>query len=85
MNKDQAYHQIALACLKTLRSTAADKQDSVTALHEAIDAAFQEQFALILAELEDQRTRLMLIENLNPEQHGLEDAQQIAARQTQPH
>ncbi|MGB1091057.1 MAG: hypothetical protein ACPGYX_02950 [Oceanobacter sp.] len=78
MNKDKAYHQIALSCLKTLRATSADKNDAVAELHGAIDKAFQEQFALVLAELEDCQNRLMLINALNPSKHSLTDAQQIA-------
>lgn len=80
MNKDQTYHQIALACLKTLRepqNAAADNQ--VENLYKAIDEAFESQMALLLAELEEQRQRLNLIQSLDPKQHSLEDAQAIAA------
>lgn len=85
MNKDQAYHQIALACLKTLRNTAASKDDAVAELHAAIDVAFQQQFALLLGELNDCRDRLSRIESLDPDQDTLFDAQIIAARQGKAH
>lgn len=78
MNKDQAYHQIALACLKTLRNAnSAEAKDQVTELYEAIDQGFQGQFALVMAELEDAKQRLSLINQLDPKQHSLADAQAI--------
>jgi len=78
LNKDQAYHQIALACLKTLRAgNAASTEDTATALYGAIDEAFQQQFALVLAELEDSQARLNAIKHLDPAQHSLADAHQI--------
>lgn len=78
MNKDQAYHQIALACLKTLRAGgSASTEDTATALYSAIDDAFQQQFALVLAELEDSQARLTAIKNLDPARHTLDDAHQI--------
>jgi len=78
VNKDQAYHQIALACLKSLRDnpTAASK-DKAQELFDTIDQAFQSQFALVLAELEDAKQRLALIDQLDPQQHSLADAQAI--------
>lgn len=85
MNKDKAYHQIALACLKTLRNTAASRDDAVSELHQAIDVAFQQQFALLLSELNDYRDRLKHIEALDPEQHTLADAQEIAGRKGKAH
>ncbi|WP_221796877.1 hypothetical protein [Oceanobacter mangrovi] len=78
MNKDQAYHQIALACLKTLRNTNASSSDAVTELYDTIDAAFQQQFALLLAELEENRDRLNRICELDPNTCTLADAQAIA-------
>ncbi len=79
MNKDQAYHQIALACLKTLRSgKAASNEDTAKSLYDAIDNAFEQQFSLVLTELEDNRTRLNAIAQLDPERHTLADAQSIA-------
>ena len=78
MNKDQAYHQIALACLKTLREGGnASSQDQVKVLYDTIDSAFQSQFALILAELEDAKHRLNLIAALDPAHDSLSDAQDI--------
>mgnify|MGYP006943313357 CR=1 FL=1 len=85
LNKEKAYHQIALACLKTLRNTAASRDDAVAELHQAIDSAFQQQFALLLSELNDYRDRLKLIESLDPEQHSLADAQAIAVRKGKAH
>ena len=80
MNKDQAYHQIALACLKTLReSTSANNKDQAQELYEAIDQGFQSQFALVIAELEDAKQRLNLINQLDPKRHSLDDAQAIAS------
>lgn len=78
MNKDQAYHQIALACLKTLRNgNAASNEDTAKALYDAIDAAFEQQFALVLTELEDSQARLNAIKQLDPNRHSLADALQI--------
>jgi len=78
VNKDQAYHQIALACLKTLRNTNASSDDAVAELYGAIDEAFQGQFALLLTELEENRERLNRICELDPNSHTLADAQAIA-------
>jgi len=78
VNKDQACHQIALACLKTLREGRnAASEDQVKALYEAIDGAFQSQFSLVIAELEDAKERLNLIAGLDPARHSLSDAQDI--------
>lgn len=78
MNKDQAYHQIALACLKTLReSNAGESKDAAQELYDTIDQAFQGQFALVLAELEDSKQRLNLINQLDPQRHSVADAQAI--------
>tara|TARA_Y100001949_G_scaffold176530_1_gene190136 strand:+ start:3432 stop:3692 length:261 start_codon:yes stop_codon:yes gene_type:complete len=78
LNKDQAYHQIALACLKTLRSgNAASNEDTAKALYESIDAAFEQQFALVLAELQDSQARLNAIKHLDPNRHSLADALEI--------
>jgi len=79
VNKDQAYHQIALACLKALRNSgAASAEDPVKQLYAVIDQAFEQQFTLLLTELEDCKERLSAIEQLNPERHTLADAQAIA-------
>lgn len=80
MNKDQAYHQIALACLKTLRqSNAAEAADQAQELYRTIDQAFEGQFAQVMAELEDAKQRLSLISQLDPARHSLTDAQDIIA------
>ncbi|KZZ46276.1 MAG: hypothetical protein MK185_01975 [Saccharospirillaceae bacterium] len=86
MNKDQAYHQIALACLKSLReSNAANSKDQAQELYDAIDEGFQNQFALVMAELEDAKQRLSLINQLDPKQHSLADAQAIINAQGTAH
>lgn len=86
MNRDQAYHQIALACLKALKTpSAAAAEDPVKALYDVIDQAFEQQFALMLAELDDCRTRLSHISSLDPARHTLADAQVIAAHQGTAH
>ncbi len=78
MNKDQAYHQIALACLKALRTPAgASVEDPVKELYSVIDNAFESQFALLVAELEDSKRRLSQIQQLDPQRHTLADAQAI--------
>ncbi|MEQ3693926.1 MAG: hypothetical protein ABNH15_02360 [Alcanivorax sp.] len=78
MNKDQLYHQIAVTCLKTLREGSnAEAGDQVKALYDAIDTAFQSQFALLVTELEDAKERLNHIAALDPERHTLRDAQII--------
>ena len=75
MNKDQAYHQIALACLKALRTPAgASAEDPVKELYSVIDNAFESQF---VAELEDSKHRLNQIQQLDPQRHTLADAQAI--------
>ena len=85
MNKDQIYHQIALASLKTLRQTNADSQDQVKALYEAIDVAFESQFTLLVTELEDAKARLNQIAALDPAQHSLKDAQAIISQSGTAH
>lgn len=78
MNKDQLYHQIAVTCLKTLREgKSAEAEDQVKALYDAIDTAFQSQFALLVTELDDARERLNHIAALDPDRHSLKDAQII--------
>jgi len=80
VNKDQMYHNIALACLKTLREGGnAEAEDKVKVLYNAIDEAFESQFALMVAELEDARARLTHIAALDPAHHSLDDAQAIAS------
>lgn len=86
MNKDKAYHQIALACLKTLRTpTNASAQDPTAALFKSIDEAFSAQYDLLLTELADYQARLNAIAALDPTQHKLADAQAIATAKTQHH
>ena len=86
MNKDQAYHQIALACLKALKDPKeASAEDPVKNLYAVIDEAFEQQFALLLAELEDCKQRLSAIDQLNPERHTLADAQAISGSQGTAH
>ncbi|MFK4752291.1 MULTISPECIES: hypothetical protein [Oceanospirillaceae] len=85
MNKDQAYHQIALACLKSLRNTSASSSDAVSELYSTIDEAFQQQFALMLTELEDNRERLNRICELDPGINTLADAQAIALNRGTSH
>ncbi len=86
MNKDQAYHQIALACLKALRNpNAAEAEDQIQMLYKVIDQAFEQQFALVLAELEDCKARLSQIESLDPAHNTLADAQAIASHQGTAH
>lgn len=78
MNKDKAYHQIALACLKTLQEgKGSSSEDQIKSLYEAIDQGFQTQFKLVLTELDDAKARLNYISRLDPEQHNLADAQAI--------
>lgn len=86
MNKDQAYHQIALACLKALRTPAGTAaEDPAQALYNVIDDAFSRQCALLLAELDDCRARLNAVAALDPQRHSLADAQAIAAKQDLSH
>lgn len=86
MNKDKAYHQIALACLKTLRTNPSVTATSpAKALYEAIDEAFSQQCALLLMELEDSQERLNAISALNEQRHSLADAQAIANKKAQAH
>lgn len=86
MNKDKAYHQIALACLKTLRTNPSITATSpAKALYDAIDEAFSQQCALLLMELEDSQQRLNAISALNDQRHNLADAKAIAKNKTQTH
>lgn len=86
MNKDQAYHQIALACLKTLRQpNAAEAENAVQNLYSVIDQAFEQQFALLMAEFEDCKRRLELISGLDDAHHSLLDAQHLARSSGQAH
>ena len=85
MNKDQTYHQIALACLKTLRSpNNAAAQDPSKALYHSIDQAFEQQYALLLAELADCQERLNAICALETTK-SLADAQAIASHKAVRH
>ncbi len=86
MNKDQIYHRIALACLKTLRDgNNTGSQDQIKALYEAIDKGFEEQFSLLVQELDETKARLDAIARLNPEKHNLEDARAIIFQQKISH
>ncbi|MAK92123.1 MAG: hypothetical protein CMI08_01470 [Oceanospirillaceae bacterium] len=86
MNKDQAYHQIALACLKALKDPkAASAEDPVKNLYSVIDQAFEQQFALLLAELDDCKQRLNAIDQLDPKRNSLADAQVIATAKGTAH
>lgn len=86
MNKDKAYHQIALACLKALRApSSSTAEDPAAALYDVIDDAFSRQTALLMAELEDYRRRLDTIAALDPQRHSLTDAQVIARPQKASH
>ena len=86
MNKDQIYHKIALACLKTLREgKSANSQDQVKDLYDAIDKGFEEQFSLLVQELDETKARLDAIARLNPEKHNLEDARAIIFQQKISH
>lgn len=86
MNKDSIYHQIALACLRTLKSdNNVNKEEQIVNLYQAIDQAFQEQTALVLAELSQAEARLKSISDLSPEHHDLADAQTIARAQQIAH
>ena len=86
MTKDQMYHNIALACLKTLREGgSAEADDKVKALYTAIDEAFESQFSLLVAELEDARGRLTQISALDTSRHSLADAQLIAGAEGTAH
>lgn len=86
MNKDQAYHQIALACLKALRSPSnSTAENPAENLYKVIDQAFNEQFTLLLMELEEAQTRLKAIAALDASTHSLADAQHLATITTRPH
>lgn len=86
MNKDQAYHQIALACLKALKTPAnVANEDPVKSLYEVIDQAFEQQFALLMVELESNRERLNQIAALDPAHHSLADAIAIARQNSTAH
>ncbi|WP_430461903.1 hypothetical protein ACQUQU_03685 [Thalassolituus sp. LLYu03] len=86
MNKDQAYHQIALACLKALKTpTNVANEDPVSALYQVIDTAFEQQFALMMAELESTRHSLNQIAELDPAHDTLADAQRIARQNGTAH
>lgn len=85
MNKDQLYHQIALACLKTLRQgQGAAAEDQIQALYQSIDDAFEQQTHLLMVELADAKQRLHTIATLDP-QHTLTDAQLIAQDDSTAH
>lgn len=86
MNKDKAYHQIALACLKALRENpSVSAKSPAKMLYNAIDEAFSQQSALLLMELEDCQQRLKAISALNDQQHNLADAQSIANNKVLTH
>lgn len=86
MNKDNAYHQIALACLKALRTNPnISASNPAKELYDAIDEAFSKQCALLLMELEDSQQRLKAISALNAQQHTLADAQAIANNKSLTH
>jgi len=85
VKKEKLYHQIAHACLQVLKTPKADNKEQVKAVYDAIDLAFQSQFALLSSELEDCKQRLQLIENLDETEHNLQDAQQIARQDSAKH
>lgn len=85
MNKDKLYHQIALACLKTLREgQGGETEDHIQALYQSIDDAFEQQAHLLMVELADAKQRLHTIAHLD-DQHTLEDARVIAGGDTTSH
>lgn len=84
MNKDQAYHQIALACLKALRSTPS-AADPTAVVYQAIDQAFASQYSLLVTELEEAHQRLNAIAALDETRHNLSDAKAIATRHLHTH
>lgn len=85
--KEKLYHQIALACLKALKGAqnGADSKDQIREVYEAIDIAFNEQFALLAHEVDDQKQRLDAIALLDPEQHQLVDAIALAKSNSAAH
>lgn len=86
MNKDQIYHRIALACLKTLRDGKnTGSEDQVKSLYDAIDQGFEDQFSLLVQELDETKARLDAIARLNPEKHTLDDAHAIIFQQKISH
>lgn len=86
MNKEAMYHQIALACLKTLNSTPTDdKQALIQALYEQIDQAFSQQFSLVLDELASRSAQLESIAQLQDGQHTLSDAIALAKNAQNAH
>lgn len=86
MNKDQAYHQIALACLKALRNpSSTTAENPAENLYQVIDQAFNEQFTLLLMELEDAQARLKAIAALDANKHTLSDAQALITKKSRPH
>lgn len=85
MKKEKLYHQIAHACLQVLKSPKVDNKEQVKDVYNAIDQAFQNQFALLSSELEDCKQRLEQISQLDDTQHNLQDAQQIARQEKAKH
>lgn len=65
MDKNKAYHQIALACLKVLRDGHTDgTEQQIKTLYQSIDQAFEQQYHLLVAELTDCKRRLHAISEL---------------------
>lgn len=86
MKKEKLYHQIAHACLQVLKTPAeSGNKDQVKAVYDAIDAAFQNQSALLSSELADCKQRLQLICELDESEHTLKDAQVIAQQDNAKH
>ena len=85
--KEKLYHQIALACLKALKGaqSGADSKDQIKEVYDAIDTAFNQQFALLAHEVDEQKQRLDAIAHLDPEQHQLVDAITIAKSNSAAH
>lgn len=77
-NKEKLYHQIALACLKALKNSDANTQESIGQVYKAIDSAFNQQVSLLAHELDEAKQKLSDISQLDSERHSLADAQSIA-------
>lgn len=81
--RDQQYAKIARACLQVLNNVnpAADRSSQIQELYDAIDAAIGDIYKHQQQALDQCYSTLQTIATLDPQQHDLEQAIELAKQQ----
>ncbi|WP_421861937.1 hypothetical protein [Motiliproteus sp.] len=82
-SRDKQYAQIARACLQVLNNVnpAADRSAQIQELYDAIDAAMGDIYKHQQQALDQCYSTLQTIASMDPQQHNLEQAIELAAQQ----